>query len=226
MIGQKNLVNGQNINRDNDRIEKSRKRPKYKPIQKREIAIQTDCHQSLSEDESQQANEPKSSPAEDRMKNIHKNKVTALIQKISQLKYLGRKTKKNSPKKIKTNENIQGNGNSELIQEKNENNYSNKNKENINQIKANVNQNNINNHKLSFVNSTHDKNHKQNNYNNYITPDVRKKEEKELFDPIEKYISYLPNLHDSQDFLDFQKPLDFHEEERIFQKDLNNYFGY
>ena len=224
-------------NSDNDRIEKSRKRPKYIPIQKRQIAIQTDCHQNLSEDESQQVNEPKSSPAEDRMKNIHKNKVTALIQKISQLKYLGRKTKKNSPKKIKANENIQGNGNSELIQEKNENNYSNKNKENINQNKANVNkeniyntglknQNNINNYKLSFVNSTHDKNHKQNNYNNYIAPDIRIKEEKELFDPIEKYISYLPNLHDSQDFLDFQKPLDFHEEERIFQNDLNNYFGY
>ena len=184
-------------NSDFERIERSRKRPKYSPIEKRNVKIQTDSHQSFSDDEYLQVNEPKSSPAENGMKNITKNKFTALIQKISEVQYLGRKTK------------------------------SNKNQENINQIKANVNKdninntclkigNNINNNKLSLVNNTINEHHEQNNYNynnNYNSI-------------IEKNISNMPNLHDSHDFLFLQEPLDFHEEQRISQKNLKKLYGY
>ena len=223
-------------NSDFERIERSRKRPKYSPIEKRNVKIQTDSHQSFSDDESPQVNEPKSSPEENGMKNITKNIVTELIPKISEVNYLGRKTKKISPKKIKTNKNLQCNNNKgELIQQKKENDYSNKNQENTNQIKANVNKENINNtglkipkninnNKLAFVNKTVNEHREQNNYNNSynsIILDV-KIEEKESFN----CMSYMPNLHDSQDYLILQEPLDFHEDQRIFQKNLNNYYGY
>ena len=231
-------------NSDYERKEKSKLRPKYIPVQKRDTAAQTDFSPFfLKENEEQNSNEPKITSGKSLIENFQINKLNAISQKISQQKYLGKKTKNNSPKNIKKCiENNQCNNKDKLLQEKNKNNYIIKNKENINPIKANINKeifinngssigNNINIYKTSFVNYSYLNETKSGNNPNFIFNfnDIKKFEEIGLFNSIEKDKLTLLNIHDIQDFQDIYDLLDYHdfyEEQRISQLNLNIYYGY
>ena len=211
------------------------------PKQNRDTAIQTDFNPLfLQENDYQNVIELKYIPSKNQNGNSQTNKNnTILSQKIVEKKYLGKKIKNDSPKNKKTIKNNQYNNKTKLLQEKNKNNYSIKNKETINPIKSNVNKNickntglnfgrNINRYKLFFINNFPNKTNDDNNPN-FIFDYNDIKNLKILFNSKEKdELAYL-NIHDIHDYHDLHYLLDsheFYEEQRIFQKNLNNYYGY
>ena len=211
------------------------------PNQNRDTAIQTDFNPLfLQENDYQNVTELKYIPSKNKNGNSQINKNNTILSlKIAEKKYLGKKTKNFSPKNKKTIKNNQYNNKTKLLQEKNKNNCSIKNKETINPIKSNVNKNicknigldigrNINRYKLFFINNFPNKTNDDNNPN-FIFDYNDIKNLEILFNSKEKdELAYL-NIHDIHDYHDLHYLLDsheFYEEQRIFQKNLNNYYGY
>ena len=231
-------------NPNNEIIEKPRQKTKYYPVQKSDKTMQTNFNPIfLKEKEDQNANEPKFIPPQNKVGGSQMNKKISSSLKTTDKKYLGKKTKNNSPENKKTTKNNQCNNKSKLLQDKNKNIYALKSKENINinPNKDNVNKEickntgsnigtNINTYKLSFVNKYLSQNHDNNNPN-YIFKytEVKKLVDIGLFNSKEKDELTILNFHDIHDYKDLYDLSDFHEfheEQRIFQQNLNNYYGY
>ena len=228
-------------NPDNEIIEKPIQKPKYSPTQKNDTATQTNFNPIfLKENEVQNSNEPKFVPTNNKIGSSQTNKKISLSQKTIEKKYLGKKTKNNSPKNGRPTKNNQCNNKNKLLQDKNKNIYSLTSKEDINPIKTNVNKKickyigsnigtNIDTYKLFFNNSLNQ--NRDNNNPNYIFnyTEVKKLVDIGLFNSKEKDVLIILNYHDIHDYKDLYDLHDFHEfheEQRIFQNNLNNYYGY
>ena len=229
-------------NPDNEIKENPSQKPT--PNQKRDTvdtAIQTNFNPLfLKENENRNENEPIFIQTQNKFETSKTNKNFELNQKMTEKKYLGKKTKNNSSKSQKPTK-IPSYNKGKLIQEKNKNNYSMKSKEKNNSIQSNVNKeickytdsnirNNVNTYKLSFVNNSLNKANNNDNPNfifNYT--DIKRFVDIGLLKSIDEDKLNLLNTHDIHDYndlFDLRNSHDFHEEQRIFQKNLNNYFGY
>lgn len=231
-------------NSDYERIEKSKQRPKFSPIQKINATTQTDFDSLfLKKNEEQNSKELKFTSGESKIENSQANETILLHPILAQKNYLGKKTKNDSQKNIKKpTKNNQCNNKDKLLQKENKNNYTLKNKYNINPIKANVNKDIfintglnigsiINRYKSYFVNKSFYET--LNDINpNYIFNfnDIENFEKIGLFNSIEKdnlTLLYTHDiLHDFQDEHNLLNYHDFHEEQRISQMNLNHYYRY
>ena len=102
-------------NPNNEILEKPRQKTKYYPVQKSDKTMQTNFNPIfLKEKEDQNTNEPKFISPQNKIGNSQINKKISSSQKTTDKKYLGKKTKNNSPENKKTIKNNQCNNKSKL----------------------------------------------------------------------------------------------------------------
>lgn len=232
-----------NIISNNEIKEKPTQRPN-EPLSQKGTSTQTEFNPLFLEENKEEniINEPKCTLDKNKIENSQKNNLIILIPKITEKKYISKKTKNNTPQNIKkpSTKNNQYNK-SILLPEENKNKYTKINKENTKSIQTNVNKdifnfsgsntgNIINIHESPFVNNSIDETNNNNNPNfNFKFNDIKKLEKIGLFNSVEEDNLSLLNIHDIHDYKDLYNLFnyhDFHEKQRLFQNNLNNFYGY